>query len=86
MLINTEIFLDYNSFDSSYENSKWELVEVPTRKIASIMAKRFGITSEQMYNIITEFEDYTDFSEYFKEDLEVQNLAQEYYNYECEEE
>lgn len=80
MLIKTEISMDYNPFDSSYENSKWELVEVPTRKIASIMAKRFGITSEQMYNIITEFEDYMNFSEYFSEDLEVQNLAREFYN------
>lgn len=79
MLIETEIFLDYNSFDSSYENSKWVSVDVPTRKIASIMAKRFGITSEQMYNILTEFEDYMNFSEYFSEDLEVQNLAREFY-------
>lgn len=79
MLIETEIYLDYNPFDSSYENSKWELVDVPTECIAHTICKRFGITAQQMYNILTEFEDYMNFSEYFSEDLEVQNLAREFY-------
>lgn len=85
MLIETEIYLDYNPFDSSYENSKWELVEVPTECVAHAICKRFGITAQQMYSILTEFEDYMDFSEYFSEDLEVQNLAREFYNPEEEE-
>lgn len=80
MLIETEIYLD-----DSYENSKWEFVEVPTECIAHTICKRFGITAHQMYNILTEFEDYMNFSEYFSDDLEVQNLAREFYNPEEEE-
>jgi hypothetical protein len=84
MLIETEIYLDYNPFDSSYENSKWEFVDVPTECIARTICKRFGITAQQMYDILTEFEEFMNFSEYFSEDLEVQNLAREFYNVEEE--
>lgn len=80
MLIETEIYLD-----DSYENSKWEFVEVPTEYIARTICKRFGITAQAMYDILTEFEDYMNFSEYFSDDLEVQNLAREFYNPEEEE-
>lgn len=80
MLIKTEIPMDYNPFENIYNSSKWELVEVPTECVAHAICKRFGITAQQMYDILTEWEDYMDFSEYFKDDLEVQNLAREFYN------
>ena len=84
MLIETEIPMDYNPFENTYNNSKWELVEVPTECIAHAICKRFGITAQQMYNILTEFEEYMNFSEYFSDDLEVQNLAREFYDEEEE--
>lgn len=86
MLINTEIYLDYNPFENTYNDSKWELVEVPTECVAHILCKRFGVTAQQMYSILTAFEDYMDFSTCFEEDLEVQNLAREFYNIDEEEE
>lgn len=78
MLISTKIFKKYNPHDDSYEDSEWVLVDVPLMEICKILAKRFKITAQQMYDIVTEFD--VDFDGYLDEDLEIQNLARTYYN------
>lgn len=86
MLITTTILSKYNPQLNEYDGYENVSVDVPEEKIAKVMAKQFGVDKEKMYDILMSIYDYMDFDDYFEDNEEIQNLAQEYYNYECEEE
>lgn len=86
MLIKTTILSKYNPQLNEYDGCECVLVDVPDKKIANVMAKQFGVDKEKMYDILMSIYDYMDFDDYFEDNEEIQNLAQEYYNYEYEEE
>ena len=85
MLITTTILSKYNPQLNEYDGHENVLVDVPEEKIAKVMAKQFGVDKEKMYDILMDIYDCMDFDSYFEDNEEIQNLAQEYYNYECEE-
>ena len=86
MLITTTILSKYNPQLDEYDDYERVSVDVPDKKIANAMAKQFGVDKEKMYDILMSIYDCMDFDSYFEDNEEIQNLAQEYYNYECEEE
>ena len=76
MEIKTKIY-SYNPFEESYEDEELVSVEVPLYKICKILGKQFGITTEQMLNIIEYFG--IDLDDEIENNEEIQWLARELY-------
>ena len=83
MLIKTTILSKYNPQLNEYDGCECVLVDVPEEKIAKVMAKKFRVDKEKMYDILMDIYDCMDFDSYFEDNEEIQNLAREFYD--CEE-
>lgn len=81
MQVTTSFYKEYNLTLNEYYD-KYEVdVEVPNEKIYKILARKFGISTDQMEKIINYFD--LDLTLECEENEDIQLLAQEIY---CEEE
>lgn len=76
MEIKTTIY-SYNPFEESYEDAEVVSVDVPLEKICDILGKQFGITGEQMLNIIIYFD--IELDDKLENNEDIQWLARELY-------
>ena len=76
MEIKTKIY-SYNPFEESYEDEELVSVDVSLEKICNILGKQFGITGEQMFNIIEYFD--IELEDKLENNEEIQWLARELY-------
>jgi hypothetical protein len=80
MQVTTSFYKEYNLTLNEYYD-KYEVdVEVPNEKIYKILARKFGISTDQMEKIINYFD--LDLTLECEENEDIQLLAQEIY---CEE-